>query len=183
MQARSISAALLSAFACAMLAATPALAQESKSAPLARELAQLLESAKLTNIGASDPTNGAFVAAMYIPGTQLLVVSGKFNSPDIGPYRLSKKEFRELYMDLMGGSVAGSKVVASDISADGLAFKPANGVPGDSWEHGTTNFAFEGAKKAKLKDEEYTKTYSQADAEYARMLSLLIQQAKGNGGD
>ena len=72
MQARSISAALLSAFACAMLAATPASAQESKSAPLAKELAQLLESSKLTNIGASDPTNGAFVAAMYIPGTTTL---------------------------------------------------------------------------------------------------------------
>ena len=183
MQARSISAALLSAFACAMLAATPASAQESKSAPLAKELAQLLDSSKLTNIGASDPTNGAFVAAMYIPGTQLLVVSGRFTSPDIGPYRLSKKEFRELYMDLMGGSVAGSKIVASDISADGLAFKPANGIPGDTWEHGTTNFAFEGAKKAKLKDEEYTKTYAQADAEYARMLSLLIEQAKTKGGN
>lgn len=183
MQARPIRAVFLCAFASAALVASPAAAQESKSAPLAKELTQLLESAKITSIAASDPTNDAFVAALYIPGTQLLVVSGKFTSPEIGPYRISKKEFRELYMDLMGGSVAGSKVVASDISADGLAFKPANGIPGDSWEHGTTNFAFEGAKKAKLKDEEYTKTYSQADAEYARMLSLLILQAKGNGGN
>lgn len=183
MQARSIRAVVLSAFACATLVAAPAAAQESKSAPLAKELAQLLDSAKLTSIAAQDPTKDAFVAALYIPGTQLLVVSGKFTSPEIGPWRITKKEFRELYMDLMGGSVAGSKVVASDISADGLVFKPSNGHPGDTWEHGTTNFAFEGAKKAKLKDEEYTKTYSLADAEYARMLSLLIQQAKSSGGD
>ena len=182
MQARSFSAILASAFATAVLAATPALAQQSKSAPLAKELTQLLESAKIDSIAASDPANGKFVAALYIPGTQLLVVSGKFESTEIGPYRISNKEFRELYMDLMGGSVAGSKVVASDISADGLAFKPANGVPGDSWEHGTRNMAFEGAKKAKLKDADYHKAYSDADTEYARMLSLLIQQAKVKGG-
>lgn len=181
MQARSVRAILSSAVALAALAATPAIAQESKSAPLAKELTQLLESAKIDSIAASDPANGKFVAALYIPGTQLLVVSGKFESTEIGPYRISNKEFRELYMDLMGGSVAGSKVVASDISADGLAFKPANGIPGDSWENGTKNMAFEGAKKAKLKDDEYHRVYSEADSEYARMLSLLIQQAKLKG--
>jgi hypothetical protein len=183
MQARSVRAALLSAVVAATFGAAPAIAQESKSAPLARELRQLLESAKLDSIAAPDPANGKFVAALYIPGTQLLVVSGKFESTEIGPYRISNKEFRELYMDLMGGSVAGSKVIASDISADGLVFKPSNGVPGDSWEHGAKNMAFEGAKKAKLKDEEYHKAYSDADTEYARMLALLIQQAKAEGGN
>lgn len=183
MQARSIRAVCLSAFVGATLVATAAIAQESKSAPLARQLAQLLESAKLDSIAAPDPENNAFIAALYIPGTQLLVVSGKFDSPEIGPYRISKKEFRELYMDLMGGSVAGSKVVASDISADGLLLKPSNGAPGDTWEHGSKNVVFEGARKAKLKDEEYAKAYSDADAEYARMLSLLIRQAKGSGGN
>src|SRR5687768_13153479 len=79
--------------------------QESKSAPLARQLAQALDAAKLDAIAAADPSNGAFVAALYIPGTQLLVVSGKFVTPDIGTHRISKKEFRELYMDLMGASV------------------------------------------------------------------------------
>ena len=183
MKARSIRTVLSCACAVVGLTVTPAIAQESKSAPLAKELRQLLESAKIDSIAASDPANGKFVAALYIPGTQLLVVSGKFESTEIGPYRISNKEFRELYMDLMGGSVAGSKVIASDISADGLAFKPANGIPGDSWEHGAKNMAFEGAKKAKLKDEEYSKAYSDADTEYARMLSLLIQQAKVKGGN
>ena len=180
MQARTVRL-ILGTVAGLALAATPALAQESKSAPLAKELRSLLESAKTDSIAAPDPANGGFVAALYVPGTQLLVVSGKFTSPEIGPYRISKKEFRELYMDLMGGSVSGSKVVANDISADGLAFKPSNGIPGDTWEAGATNVSFEGAKKAKLKDEEYSKTYSDADAEYARMLSLLIAQAKAKG--
>lgn len=157
-------------------------AQESKSAPLAKELARLMEAAKVDSIAAPDPASGAFVAAIYVPGTQLLVVSGRFEGTDIGNYRLSRKEFRELYMDLMGGSVAASKRFASDVSADGLAFKPAGSTPADTWEQGGTSHAFEGARKAKLKDDEYTKIYSDADAEYARMLALLVEQAKHKSG-
>ena len=87
-----------------LAAASSAAAQDSKSAPLARELAKALEAANLQTIGAADPETGGFVAAIYVPGTQLLVVGGKFPSSDIGNYRISKKEFRELYMDLNGGA-------------------------------------------------------------------------------
>ena len=153
-------------------------AQDSKSAPLARELAKLLETSKLETIGASDPETGGFVAAIYVPGTQLLVVGGKFQTPDIGNYRLSKKEFRELYMDLNGGAEPGSRMFASDILADGLVFKPSNNGPADQWEFGTSKHEFAGAKKAKLKDDEYQKAFSDADTAYARVLSLLIAQAK-----
>jgi len=161
------------------LAAAP---QESKSAPLAKQLAQALEAAKLDSIGAQDPTTGGFVAALYIPGTQLLVVSGKFETPDIGSHRLSKKEFRELYMDLMGASVAGSRLFASDVSCDGLNFKPDGDAPADSWEQANKTQAFEGHKKAKLSEEQYSKAYSEADSQYARILALLLAQTKPKMG-
>jgi hypothetical protein len=157
-----------------------AASQDSKSAPLARELVKALDAAKADSIGASDPETGGFVAAIYVPGTQLLVVGGKFQSPDIGHYRLSKKEFRELYMDLNGGSEPTSRMFASDIRADGLALKPSGGVA-DVWEFGTSKHEFAGAKKAKLKDQEYAKVYSEADTHYARILSLLIAQTKMKG--
>lgn len=156
--------------------------QESKSAPLARQLAQALDAAKLDSIAASDPTTGGFVAALYIPGTQLLVVSGKFAVPDIGAHRIGKKEFRELYMDLMGASVAGSRQFATDVSCDGLNFKPEGETPADTWEHANKTQVFEGAKKAKLSDEQYVKVYSDADAQYARILALLLAQAKPKMG-
>jgi len=160
------------------LLVTAAGPQDSKSAPLAKQLAQTLEAAKLDSIAAADPTTGGFVAALYIPGTQLLVVSGKFEIPEIGTHRISKKEFRELYMDLMGASLAGSRLFASDVSCDGLSFKPEGDVPADTWEQANKTHAFEGAKKAKLSDEQYTKVYSEADAQYARILELLIANAK-----
>lgn len=168
---------------CAMAVslAIPASAQESKSAPLAKQLAQLLEARKLDSIAAADPDSGGFIAAIYVPGTQLLVVGGRFQSPDIGNYRISKSEFRELYMDLTGGSDPASRVFASDVSANGLVHKPSGDTPADVWEHGTQKREFVGARKAKLKDDEYTKAYSEADEQYARMLTLLVAQAKPKG--
>jgi len=152
--------------------------QESKSAPLAKQLAQALDAAKLDSIAASDPSTGAFVAALYIPGTQLLVVSGKFQSPDIGTHRISKKEFRELYMDLMGASVAGSRMFAADVSCDGFVMKPDGDLAADTWENGSTTHAFEGHKKAKLSEAAYLKAYTEADAQYAHILELLLAQTK-----
>lgn len=159
-----------------------AASQDSKSAPLARELAKLLDATKADSIAAPDPTTGGFVAAIYIPGTQLLVVGGKFATPDIGTYRIGQKEFRELYMDLTSGSDPASRMFASDVSANGMLPKASGDVPGDSWELAGTRHAFEGARKAKLKDEEYARVYTEADAQYARILSLLISQAKPKSG-
>jgi hypothetical protein len=164
--------------AAAAVSGTAAEPQDSKSAPLARQLAQALDAAKMDSIAAADPANGSFVAALYIPGTQLLVVSGKFAAPDIGTHRISKKEFRELYMDLMGAAVAGSRQFASDVSCDGFVFKPEGDAPADSWESGSKTQAFEGAKKAKLSDEQYLKAFSDADAQYAHILTLLLAKAK-----
>jgi len=156
--------------------------QESKSAPLARQLSQLLDASKLETIAAADPASGSFVAALYIPGTQLLVVSGKFQSPEFGTNRLEKKEYRELYMDLMGGAVPGSRLVASDVKCDGLAFKPHRDDPADTWENGDKMHSFDGAKKAKLSDEVYAQAYQEADTQYARILELLLAQAKPKVG-
>lgn len=170
------------AAACCSPVLLTARSQDAKSAPLAKELAQLLDASKVDSIAAPDPATGGFVAAIYVPGAQLLVVGGKFASPDIGTYRISKGEFRELYMDLTSGSEPASRVFASDISANGLVFKPAGDMPADTWQIGTATHAFAGAKKAKLKDAEYQKAFTEADEQYARILSLLISQAKPKSG-
>lgn len=168
-------------FAAAAAIPTMAFAQESKSAPLARQLTQLLDAAKLESLAAPDPVGGAFIAAIYIPGAQLLVVSGKFPTPDIGTYRIEKKEYRELYMDLMGGAVAGSRLIASDVAGDGFASKPKRDAPPDTWERDNKTHTFEGSRKAKLSDELYNKAFHDADAEYARILGLLLTHAKPKG--
>ena len=81
MVCKVLQAVFVAAFCACVVLPASAGSQESKSAPLAKQLAQVLDAAKLESMAAADPTTGAFVAALYIPGTQLLVVSGKFDAP------------------------------------------------------------------------------------------------------
>ena len=156
--------------------------QDSKSAPLAKELAQLLDAAKLDSIGAPDPTSGGYVAALYIPGTQLLVVSGKLTSSVGANDRITKKEYRDLYMDLQGAAVPGTRFFASDVSCDGFSFKSNGDSAADSWDYADKSISFAGHKKAKMSEEDYTKVYADADQQYARILTLLLAQAKPKTG-
>jgi hypothetical protein len=178
---KSAQAVLAAAFCASVVLPASATSQESKSAPLAKQLAQVLDAAKLESIAAADPTTGAFVAALYIPGTQLLVVSGKFDAPAIGTQRLSRKEYKDLYMDLHGAAKAGTRVFAQDVSADGLSFRANDGAV-DAWEQANKTLTFDGWKKAKMSEEDYMKAYAEADELYARILSLLIAQAKPKTG-
>jgi len=167
------------AMACTI--ASPVLSfQSSKSATAAKALAQTLESAKLDAIAAADPSDpGTFVAALYISGSQLLVVSAKYSAPVLLTAKLKTKEYRDIYVDLSAAAVPGSKVFLIDMHCDGLLPKPeGEGVP-DSWEADKQSVSFDGDwKKAKLSEADYMKTYSTADERYARILGLLAAQAK-----
>jgi len=63
--------------------ARPALAQEeSKSLPLVKELAALMDAAKIDAIAAKDPSSDdTYFAALYFPGSQLLAVSARYEVP------------------------------------------------------------------------------------------------------
>jgi hypothetical protein len=74
--------------------------------------------------------------------------------------------------------VRGSKVFVTDQGADGLVAKPGDNAA-DSWDEGDKSVNFDGDwKKAKMAEAEYTKTFNDADAKYAAMLSTLLAQAK-----
>lgn len=165
------------------LASVSAGPQTSKSAAAAKELAQALEAAKLDAIAAPDPADpGAFVAALYIPGSQLLVVSAKYAAPPLLVAKMKAKDYRDIYIDLSAAAVAGSKVFVIDMNCDGLASKPDNDAAPDSWETGTQQVSFDGDwKKAKMSEADYGKAFTEADERYAKMLALLTAQAKSKG--
>ena len=160
-----------------------AAAQDSKSAAAAKELSDTLDRLKLDSIAASDPSDpGTFVAALYFPGAQLLVVSAKYSAPVLLTTKLSKKEYRDTYIDLSSASIASTKIFIMDQGCNGLVAKPG-GDPPDSWEQGNkTTTSFDGDwKKAKLSEEEYMKAFAAADERYAKILNLLTAQAKQSG--
>jgi hypothetical protein len=163
-----------------VLAVSSAALQESKSASGAKELSQALDAAKLEAIAAVDPSApGGFIAAIYIPGTQLLVVCAKYSAPSLLVDKLNAGDFRGLYMDLHSAGMAGTKVFVQDLGADGLIWRPAGDQGADAVDENNKSISFDGGwKKAKMTEADYMKAYTEADERYAKMLAVLLAKTK-----
>jgi hypothetical protein len=155
-------------------------AQESKSAGLAKELSAALDAAKLDAVAAKNPaTPDVFVGALYFAGAQLLVVSAQYTAPLHMNEEIDKKQYRDVYLDLSSASVPASKVFVEDLGANGLAAKPKDNEPFDTFEVAGKRVAFDGDwKKQQLSEQDYMKAFADADARYSQMLAALIAQVK-----
>ena len=175
-------AVLPGCLAAALLAivAGPALAQESKSGPLAKQLVAALEAAKLDSIAAKDPSSpDVYIGALYIPGFQLLVVSGSYSAPVLLDTRIGKKEYRDVYIDLNSASAPATRMLIEDLGADGLKARRDENQPFDSVDASGKHVMFDSDwKKQKLSEEDYMKTFGVADERYIKMLTALLAQAK-----
>jgi hypothetical protein len=158
---------------------TPGAQTESKSAAAAKELAQLLEAAKLDSVASKDPAEkDLYVAALYFTG-QLLVVSARYSAPALLDQKISKKEYRDVYIDLNSAAIANSKVFIEDLNADGLRAKRDNDQPFDTVEHGTQRLALDGEwRKQKLSEADYMKVFGEMDDRYSKMLAVLLAEIK-----
>jgi hypothetical protein len=158
----------------------PASGQNGKSAAAAKELTQILDAAKLDAIAAADPSDPtSFVAALYLSGAQLLVISAKYSAPPLLTAKIKTKEYRDIYIDLSAAAIAGSKTFIIDFNCNGLLSKTEdNGAP-DTWETDKQQLLFDGDwRKAKMSEADYMKTYINADEFYARAIALLAAEAK-----
>lgn len=179
-RALSAAIAVLAVVVFPSLAAAQGAAQ---SAAAAKALADALDAAKLDSIAAVDPADPeTFVAALYFPGAQLLVVSAKYSAPSLLLDKIASRNYRDIYIDLNSASVAGSKVFIIDQSCDGLVARPGGDRVADTYEHGSSQLAFDGEwRKAKMSEADYMKAFQDADARYAKILNLLAAQAKSAG--
>jgi hypothetical protein len=164
----------------ASLLFAPALAaaQDSKSAALAVELARLLDEKKLDSVAAQQDTE-LYVGALYFPGSQLLVVGGKYTSPARMTDLLGKKDYREVYMDLSSASEQKTRVFVMDLGANGLRFKREDNQPFDTADVAGKSLTFDGDwGRAKISEDEYRKSYAATDEQYSKMLQALIAALK-----
>jgi hypothetical protein len=157
-----------------------ALAQNPDSPTVAKQLAAALDAAKVDAIAAKDPTRpGTYVAALYFSGTQLLVISAQYSAPTLLDAKLGKKEYRDIYLDLYGAPMAGTKVFIEDFGADGFKVKPENDSAPDAYEAKGKRTAFDGKwDEQKLSESAYQQAFTAASADYTRMLTALLEQAK-----
>ena len=164
--------------ACLLLAPSLASAQESKSATLAGELVRLLDEMKLDSVAAQQGAD-QYVGALYYPGTQLLVVGGKYPAPARMKDLLGKKDYREVYLDLSSATEQKTRVFIMDLGANGLRFRREDNQPFDTADVAGRSLSFDGEwDRAKLSEQEYRKFYDETEAQYAQMLQALITALK-----
>lgn len=170
---------VIAAVAAVAFLAMPVYGQDARSAAGAKELAQLMEKGQIDSIAASLPNNeGAFVAAMFIPG-ELMIVSAKYSAPSLLQEKIMKKEFREVYVDLNSAATPKTRVFIEDLNADGLVAKPDDNFGFDTYENSDGRMSFDGDwKKQKLSEDEYRKKFGEADEQYTQMLRALLSQLK-----
>jgi hypothetical protein len=166
---------IATAVCCVVLLPVAVHAQDSKSAASAKQLAQLLQEKKLESIAAPHPgAPDMFVAALHFPG-HLLVVWARYAAPTLLTDKIAKGEHRDVYVELNSASVGGSKVLISDLGADGLKAKRVENQPFDEQDTGRKNIRFDGNWDAqKMSEQDYMKVYVEADRAYAEALDALI---------
>ena len=149
---------------------------ESQSAAAVVSLKALLAQQNLDAVAARDPDHpGQYVAAFYMPGTQLLVVSAPYAVPAAIDKKIAAGQYMDAYVDLQSVADHTGHFFVVDMQADGLrkALKPDEAFDSTSVENGTP-VSFDGRWEAqKLTEEEYNARFAQADERYARMLSIL----------
>jgi len=184
--------ALALSLAVAVMAGVPLRAQApaagSESAAKAKELAALLQAKKLEAFAARDGmTPGRYVAAIVVPGVQLLVVSASYSRANDIEYSLYNKKYQDAYLDLKSGALSTDRFFVDDAMCDGLVAVPGKNPQHDSVSMDGAKIVFDGdfvdprkKNSKKIPEDQYRKNFAAADTRYARALDLLLIELKRN---
>ena len=149
---------------------------ESQSVAAAESLKALLVQLKLDAVAARDPGQpGRYLAAYYVPGSQLLVVSAPYAVPAAIDKKIAAGQYMDAYMDLQSVADHTGHFFVVDMQADGLrkAVKLDEAFDSTAVE-GNAPVAFDGKWDAqKLTEGQYDERFAQDDERYARILGIL----------
>ena len=150
-----------------VLSVGSAAGQEAASAGLAEELSQLMTGGQLDAVACKDTVDeDRYVAALAFPG-QLFVVSARYEVPLYIEEKIENRQFREVYIDLNTASISGTKVLVTDVGANGLL---ANDAGVDMYDDGSGILRLDGTGSVTA--------IATADEQYARMLRALLESAR-----
>lgn len=170
----------LLAFGLALGLALLAVASQSESttAPLAKELTDLLQQRKLDAVAARLGPD-TFVAALYYPGSELLVVSAKYAAPALLNEKILTSNYRDVYMDLTAASIVESKLMVEDSNGDGIRSDPGKEAFDIVTRATAVPLHLDGEwKKQNMTEEAYLKAYRDAETAYRAMLEGLVAELK-----
>jgi hypothetical protein len=154
------------------------------SSDAARQLTALLDSRSLTAVAVADPEQpGTFVAALYIPRSQLLVVQARHPSVAGLAHRLGNAQYRDVYLDLQATPTPEGKFFVHDSGADGIVGAPSGGSIDVLYEDGVRQTLFNGkAAEQNLTRAKYDAKVIAADERYSRLLTLLVSALRPADG-
>ena len=166
------------------LGAVSVAARQTQSPALAKELVAELAKKKQECVIAKDPeVAGQYIAALHLPGLQLLVVSAKFADPAGMDFRIFSGDCMNGYADINAAVTGTDRIVINDLGADGLVAMPKREAPRDGISRGGKELKLDGSpnalKAAKVTPEEFQKTFNDAEQTYSTYLRLLIARLKG----
>ena len=151
--------------------------ESPSSSELARQLTTVLSSRGLDAIAAADPSEaGRFVAALFVPGSQLLVVAAQSSSPSSELARLTSRQYRDVYLDLQGGPSSDRRVFYQDMNADGLCSAPDQ-IPDLVYQNDPKPLIIDGRSKGHgIPEKDYETQRMNVEQEYRRLLKVLLAQ-------
>ena len=174
MLGRSLALVLLVA---TLVPAAP-LDRPSRSATIAAQVAQALSEKGLDAIAAEDPNEpDRFVAALFFPDSQLLVVSARYASPSFLKAKLAQQQYRDVYLDLTSASIPDSSLLFQDMNADGLCSNSEQ-TADIVYDESRTAKIFDGDWDKHKSDKTYEQQFAVADQQYSRVLSLLLERLR-----
>lgn len=158
----------------------------SESGAKAKELAALLQAKKLEAFAVRDAMQpGRYVAAIVVPGVQLLVVSASYSRANDIEYSLYNKKFQDAYLDLKSGALSTDRFFVDDARCDGLVAVPGKNPLHDAVHMDGAKVVFDGdfvdpkkKNSKKIPEDVYRKNFATADMRYAKALDLLITELK-----
>jgi hypothetical protein len=150
-----------------------------ESRAIVAELTTLLTDRHLDAIAAQDSEHpDRFVAALLVPGAQLLVVSAAYPNPGELQTQIAQKNYRDVYAALQQPVAQQTRVFFIDAACDGL--RSGGDTVDVMYEKGTQQTLFDGRWKPQgLTEATYTQKVDSAEQEYSRLLSLLTATLKG----
>jgi hypothetical protein len=155
--------------------------QAAQSPARAEALVRALAQSNQEAVAAADPQSaGTFIAALYT-GTQLLVVSARHPATESLASRIAKRQYREAFLVLQQTPISTGKVFVIDVGADGLGTSKSETKEFDvMYEEGVRQTIVDGDfERQHLSHDAYEAQVAEADARYARMLTVLADALSG----
>jgi len=146
------------------------------SALAAATLKAQLEQRGLQAIAVRDPEEpGRYIAALYIPDVQLLVVSAPYALTKELDKKIAAGQYMDVYVEIQGVRDRTGHFFVEDLKADGMQPASEQELAFDTTTlNGATPVVFNGKWEAQqLTHEDYDARFKKDDERYARMLTAL----------